>query len=305
MREKIGQNLINILLFAYLAVVIIFMLVKNISITPDRLFIFLLFAAVIVGRGKTFLRDWLPFLALLLGYEMLRGLADNFFSVHTSLLVTWEKLLFFGHIPTEFLQHVFYKAGQIGFIDIFATLMYFVHFPLPLAIAFFLWLKNRREYLLFVISFVILSFAGFITYLLFPAAPPWYASDHGLIHVTKITNLVVEKLGWSWNLSFYYTHLNPNQVAAIPSLHAAFPTLSLLSLRHYSKRLFWFFLAYPLLVWFSIVYLGEHYVVDIIAGVLYAVAAYYVVYNFEEIKKYFKELSKLLRVRLVSLTRRG
>jgi len=280
------QNVITFLLIGYLAVVVILMLSRNVSITPDRLFIFLLFAALILGRLKTFLRDWVPFLALLLAYEMLRGFADNHFPVHVVSLVNAEKALFGGYLPTEALQHLFYRAGSIGWQDIGASVLYFLHFPLPIVFAFFLWLKNKQHYYKFVIALLVLSFGGFITFLLFPAAPPWYAAQEGLIPVTKITKLVVDHLGWNWNLSYYYSHLNPNQVAAMPSLHAAYPTLVLLALRRYSKKLFWWFLPYPPAVWVSTIYLGEHYAIDIIAGVAYALAAYFLVYNFAAVKRF-------------------
>ena len=296
------QNIITILLLGYLAIIVVFMILKNISITPDRLFLYLLFAAIIIGRGKTFLRDWVPFLALLLGYEMLRGFADSFFKVNVENLVIWEKALFFGFVPTQVLQNIFYKSGQIGFVDVGATIFYFLHFPLPLVTAFFLWIKNKSHYYRFVVALILLSFTGFVTFLLFPAAPPWYAANEGLISITKITNLAVDYLGWSWNISYYYQRLNPNPVAAMPSLHAAYPVLVLLALRAYKKKLFWFFLPYPFLVWFSIVYLGEHYVIDIIAGIFYAVAAYYIVYHFEKIRSWvspkvstgFRSIKKLI-----------
>jgi membrane-associated phospholipid phosphatase len=287
MKEMVNrQNLITILLFGYLAIIVVFMLAKNISITPDRFFVYLLFAAVIIGRTKTFVKDWAPFLALLLAYEMLRGFADNFFAVHIEILVTVEKALFFGYLPTKVLQDIFYTSGQIGFFDLIATLSYFLHFPLPLVVAFFLWIKDKHQYFKFVIALLVLSFSGFITFLLFPAAPPWYASEEGLISITKITNLAVDHLGWSWNLSYYYSRLNPNPVAAMPSLHAAYPMLVLLVLRAYKKKIFWFFLPYPIIVWVSAVYLGEHYAIDIIAGILYAIGAYYLVYHFAAVKKF-------------------
>ena len=84
--------------------------------------------------------------------------------------------------------------------------------------------------------------------------------------------------------------LNPNPVAAMPSLHAAYPWLSFLALRKYSKKLGWFFLPYPILVWFSVVYLGEHYVIDVIAGVVYAQASFWIVNNFDKVKSFFFSL---------------
>ncbi|OGY24624.1 MAG: hypothetical protein A2126_04285 [Candidatus Woykebacteria bacterium GWB1_45_5] len=291
------QNIITLLLIGYLAAVVILMLSRNVSITPDRLFIFLLFAAIIVGRLKSFLRDWAPFVALLLAYEMMRGFADSPFGVHVGLLVTWERALFAGYLPTEVLQDLFYKAGSIGWQDIAATIIYFLHFPLPLIFAFYLWLKYKSQYYRFIIALLILSFSGFITFLLFPAAPPWYAAKEGLISITKITNLAVDHLGWTWNLSYYYSRLNPNPVAAIPSLHAAYPTLVLLALRRVSKRGFWLFLPYPPIVWVSTVYLGEHYFIDAFAGAAYALAAYWLVYNFAVVKKLAVKIATVANLR--------
>src|SRR3989344_6531150 len=95
------QNLITIILFGYLFIIIAFMLSRNMAITPDRFFVILLFAAVILGRTRTFLRDWVPFIALLIGYEMLRGFVDTAgFKVNVENLVNLERGIF-GFIPTE------------------------------------------------------------------------------------------------------------------------------------------------------------------------------------------------------------
>jgi hypothetical protein len=274
------ENLTTLLLIGYLFSVVGYMIVKNISITPDRFFVFLLVGGVLVGRGVGFLKDWTPFFALLLGYEMLRGFADTAgFTVHVGDVVAAEKALFFGYMPPTVLQSWLYHPGQIQWYDVVASVVYFLHFPLPLTVGFFLWLKNRKQYFKFIVALLILSFSGFLTYLVYPAAPPWYAAEKGLIEVNKIMNVIIDQIGWNWNLSYYYSHLNPNPVAAIPSLHAAYPTLVFLALRHYSRKLGYLFLPYPFLVWFSIIYLGEHYVIDALLGVAYAILAYNSAYH--------------------------
>jgi len=288
-------NVITLVLIAYLAVVVVLMVLKNVSITPDRFIIFLFFGAVIIGRAGSFIKDWVPFLALLLGYEMLRGFADDKgLRVQVESLVNIERGIF-GFIPTEKLQALLYTAGKISWYDYLAVTVYFLHFPLPLITAFFLWLKDKAQFNRFIIALLVLSFAGFVTFLLLPAAPPWYATEQGLIKTEKIINIIIAQIGWSWNLSYFYNSLNPNPVAAVPSLHAAYPWLTFLALRNYSKRIGWFFLPFPILVWFSIVYLGEHYVIDAIAGVIYAQAAFLVVYKFSTIRKFV--LAKYKRYR--------
>ena len=68
--------------------------------------------------------------------------------------------------------------------------------------------------------------------------------------------------------------VNPNGVAAFPSLHAGYPFLSFLVLRNAFGRIGWLALAYAAAVWWAIVFTGDHYVVDVLAGIVYATAAY-------------------------------
>ena len=77
-------------------------------------------------------------------------------------------------------------------------------------------------------------------------------------------------------MSRYYNGLNPNPVAAFPSLHAAFPFLGFLALRRVYPRAAWLAFVWCILVWFSVVFLGEHYVVDVIAGVALAALSWWV-----------------------------
>lgn len=290
------QSLITYLLCGYLLVIVLFMLSRNMAMTPDRIFVVLLFAAFILGRGRSFLKDWTPFIGLLIGYELLRGFADTAgFHVNVENLVNLERGLF-GFIPSEELQRRFFDPNNIHWYDIGAVLIDFLHFPLPLIAAFYFWMKDRHQYWKFLVALMTLSFAGFVTYLVFPAAPPWYAAQKlHLINVSKVVDFVVSDIGWGWDFSQIYNKLNPNQVAAMPSLHSAYPWLCFLALRQYNKKLSWFFLPYPILVWASVVYLGEHYVIDVIAGVTYATIAYLLVYRSKRLRSFIVNFIKSKR----------
>lgn len=273
------------------------MLLRNMSLTPDRIFVILLFGAIIVGRGKTFLRDWVPFIALLIGYEMVRGFADTAgFKVHVEELINAERAIF-GFLPGVELQKHFFNPDKLAIWDVGAVIIDFLHFLLPLIVAFYFWVRSRSAYWTFVIALLTLSFTGFITYLLYPAAPPWYADQRaGLIEIHKVVDFVVKDIGWGWDFSRIYSNLNPNQVAAMPSLHSAYPWLAFLALRNFNKKIGYFFLPYPFLVWISVVYLGEHYVIDVLAGIFYATAVYLLVYHFAAIKMYLKKFTNQTKV---------
>lgn len=266
---------VNILAFVlYMVAMTIFMIWQGIGITPDRYVLILILASLFVHKTRTFLMDWLPFLFILISYDFLRSLAPILNPrVHYLEMINFDKLIF-GQNPTLFLQSVLYH-GKVSFIDYFSTFFYFLHFALPLGFAFTLWLKNRYYFKKFSISLLILSYSAFFTYVLFPVAPPWLASQHGdLPGVVKILELSLKSFPDKLHLPSIYHNFNPNQVAAIPSLHAAYPLLILFLGVEFFGRKWWWFLTYVLGCWFSLVYLGEHYVIDIILGGLYTIIVF-------------------------------
>jgi hypothetical protein len=257
------------------------MLWHNVSITPDRLFVILALAALLLGRGRHFLLDWTPFLALLLGYEALRGWADSAgFPVHKTDIIDLERSAFgglAGDLPTLSLQRAFYRADAVAWYDVAGTLLYFLQFAFPLLLGFALWVGSRAHFHRYVASLLLLSYAGFVTYVFLPVMPPWLASQEGLLPpVAKVIDATLATFGASHDLSLIYRSLSPNQVAAFPSLHAAYPLLgALTAVDRWGRRGAWL-LVYPVLVWLTVVYLGEHYVIDVIAGVAYATGAFFI-----------------------------
>jgi membrane-associated phospholipid phosphatase len=258
----------------YVIAVSAFSIWRGISVSPDYFVIILLLGAIALGRWKAFVVDWLPFVALFLGYEILRGLAGSSgIEVHYSGPIEADDFLFLGHQPTVWLQQHLYQPGVVSVLDVIATLFYFCHFAYPLTLGFVFWLKDRVLFRRFAAALLAMSFTAFVFYLLVPVAPPWLASQQGYLpHVEKIISDTLPSTP-----DWFYQQLNPNKVAAMPSLHAAFPILGLM----YALKL-WGPRAWPLGLWcvgviFSIVYLGEHYVADAVAGVIFAVVTYWAV----------------------------
>ncbi|MDQ6795955.1 MAG: phosphatase PAP2 family protein [Chloroflexota bacterium] len=280
-----NDRLLLALVAGYIALLSALMIARGVSITPDVLLVALGLAAVLVGRGRLFVRDWIPFIGLFFAYELMRGYADNLgFGVHVADVLAVERALFGGQVPTAVLQAWLHPATGIDLIAVVATVFYFLHFPLPIAVGFFLWLRRRRDYYDYVAALIVLSMAGFITYLLLPVAPPWYAAREGLLPGViylkdqGFTDLA-RFFGFEGHYLFSYTiyQINPNQVAAFPSLHAGYPFLAFLFARRAFGRVGWLMLVYAACVMFAIVYLADHYVVDIVGGIAYAGVAYWAV----------------------------
>ncbi|MEO6797235.1 MAG: phosphatase PAP2 family protein [Candidatus Dormibacter sp.] len=273
-KPKRRSWLIPSIVGAYLTAVTLFMVfVLHLSVSPERFLILMLIAALVLGRGKLFLADWIPFLVLFLSYEYLRGLSGKVgMPIHD--VTPLERLISFGQIPTLLLQHALYHAGRVQWYDIAATMFYFLHFAFPLGVGYLLWILARRNFLRFSRTLIAMSFAAFFFFLLVPVAPPWIAVpgvakiiDHTLPSFTDLPGVATPATIYH----FFYA----NRYAAMPSMHAAYPFLgSLFAARVFGWRALPLF-AYTLCVWFSIVYLGEHYIVDIIGGVIFALAAFF------------------------------
>jgi membrane-associated phospholipid phosphatase len=263
--------------FLYLALIFGVMLWRGISIEPEWVVLALLVIAIALGRGRTFIADWGPFLILFLAYEAMRGFAAKTgFPPHD--LSGLERALFGGTLPTVTLQHAFYRPETVSPQDVVAVFFYFMHFPLPILVGFVFWVRSREHYRRFVAALLLMALLSFITYLFWPSAPPWYQFKEGVVPdgvaVHKILNETVDKFwGASYIVSPLYTHLNPNQFAAFPSLHAAFPALAAVYAWSRFRALAIGLIFWTAAVLLSIVYLGEHYVVDAIDGFVYVAVA--------------------------------
>lgn len=272
----------------YAVLVVVLMVVGGLSITPDVLVVALALVAVVLGRTRLFLRDWIPFVAIFLAYELMRGIADDAgFPVHLNDVLGAERFISLGHLPTQLFQEWLAPDGGVGAAAIVATILYMLHFVLPIATGFVLWLWRRPLYYGFVAAFIVLSFAGFVTFLLLPVAPPWKAMEQGLLNgpdgrpvigylKPDAFAAIADTLGFNgrWLSSYVFYGVNPNGVAAFPSLHAGYPFLSFLVLRHAFGRVAWLAFGYAVAVWWAIIFLGDHYLIDVLGGIAYAIAAY-------------------------------
>jgi len=249
------------------------MMIRRQVVTPDYLLVLFVPVALLTGRLVSFLRDWVPLVALLLAWEAMRGFAGTTgFAVHTG---AWrlEEALFGGRLPTVVLQQLARAHGWAAWLDPAMTIAYFAHFPAALAFGLMLWLADRPVFFQYMLTMLAMSFAAFVVFLLLPTAPPWWAADHNTFRgVDRIFQHTLVS-----HLDGLYQSLAPNPVAAIPSLHAAFPFLGFLALRRVWPRAAWIAFAWCWVIWFAIVYLGEHYVLDAVAGVAWAAAFWWVV----------------------------
>jgi len=117
--------------------------------------------------------------------------------------------------------------------------------------------------------------SGFVVYLLFPEMPPWLAAQHGWLPPTH--RYVVETLQGMSGLGRLYAGADPEPNAAMPSLHVAVPMViaaTAIAVRGWRRPASWLWLLYPLTVSFGVLYLGEHYVADVVVGAVLGAVAF-------------------------------
>ncbi len=252
--------------------------------------------------------DFVPLAAVLIAYDYLRGISDTLGMPtwwHPQADV--DTFLFAGHEPTVWLQaHL--RHADVRWYDVLASLCYVSFFFLPYVTAAVLWLRSRAAFYRWSLRFVALSFVGFGLFALIPAAPPWAAARCSAAEVAAhpstpaCTSFGAQPSGgllgpmhgnrpgtppWITRISsrgFDDLHLRfagaviragqdgVDAVAAVPSLHFGGTLLFVLFVWGRVRRA-WrpLLVAYPLLMAFSLVYSGEHYVSDCLAGALVAV----------------------------------
>lgn len=265
-----------VLLTGYVALILVLMVARGAYMSPDLFVVLALVIAVVLGRTRLFLRDWLPFAAIFLAWESMRGLADEMgATVHSDDIIAIERFFFGGRVPSEVLQAAFHRDGVVSPLDLFTTFLYVAHFALPLVVAFAFWVAERRLYYRYLMALMLMSFAAFICYLLIPVAPPRFAYAYGEgLAVTDIARKTFEQLHFAPVTTWLYGSISGNPVAAMPSLHSAYPLLAFLFVRKRWPRVSLILLAWSAAIWFAVVYLGHHYAIDVAAGILFAIGAY-------------------------------
>jgi len=139
---------------------------------------------------------------------------------------------------------------------------------------------GRRLLARFGWTFLFMNLAGFVTYYIYPAAPPWYVADYGLGPANMAArSSAAGAARWDALTGIPYFQefygRSADVFGAIPSLHVSYPLLTFLHGRELRKR--WLDVAsfgLFLLVSFAAVYLNHHYVLDVLLGVLYTLVAW-------------------------------
>ncbi|MEI7548037.1 MAG: phosphatase PAP2 family protein [Actinomycetota bacterium] len=276
------------LMFGYLAVYLWWLRFRGLPI--DRISVAisvgLFLVCAFVGRSwRTWgilLLDSLAYCVMWLAYERTRGAADegvSFFGLfrlkfplQVESVRNIDRFLFFGYDPNVVLQHRFFHLGVVRWYDVVASTTYMSHFVVPIIVMAVLWSISHRQWARYMKRFATLLGTACLMFVILPTAPPWMAAKkYQLIGTIQrpITHYGFYHLGFHGFTRDYNVQLsNGNAVAAMPSLHASFALIVPLFFLPWIK-LRWLkavALTWPVIMLTSLVYFGEHWVIDGIVG---------------------------------------
>ena len=172
----------------------------------------------------------------------------------------------FGTEPGVALQGSLSQPGRASRLDQALTAVHWAWFVQPHAVAvWILWRRPER----FARSAVMIGSVydlGAIAYFAAPTAPPWWAAEQGRIEGLRRIMAEVGERFWGRLWGPLYDFLGSNPLAAMPSTHFATSVMAahlLAEVGPTEGAVGW---SYASTLGFALVYLGEHYVADLLAG---------------------------------------
>ncbi len=196
--------------------------------------------------------------------------------VHIDYPIDLDLAIGWGELPTLRLQRALARIDGSGSaqwtkLDRLLVWTHWVWFMVPhVALACVLVREPARFPRAAAMTYAVFDL-GATVYWLAPTAPPWYAAATSIRSDGRgrgVRRMMVEYGEHFWKDGWgpLYSVLGGNPLAAMPSLHFATSLMAALLLAETGAVVGGLGFAYTATLGFALVYLGEHYVVDLLAG---------------------------------------
>jgi len=233
-------------------------------------------------------RDWLPFFGCILVYEFLHRFINiiNPNDYH-EVLINVDFFIFRAH-PTVWLQE-FIRPTLTNYLST-VYLSYFLFLPFLATMLYFK--KKFFEFRALMLTAVVCLYTGYVGYILVPALPPFMTMSN--LYTLNLNGTVAE------GILFPFIDSASILRDCFPSLHSAVTAIVLVFAWRFERKLFWMMLPFGLSLFFSTVYLRQHYVIDLIAGWILAGGCLYWVPRFHSfwenrVRRISDEMGRLYR----------
>ena len=195
--------------------------------------------------------------------------------VRVAYPVKFDRFIGAGTTPTLRLQRLLGTPGRFTRWEKALVWSHWLWFLFPHGTVAYLLLRRPEHFPRGAAQIYATFDTGLIGYWAVPTAPPWYAAKQGLMadgRTPELRRMMVEYGEQFWRSGWapLYGFLGGNPLAAMPSLHFATSVTAahvLSDSRAAAAPLAW---AYAGTLGVALVYLGEHYVVDLAAGLALA-----------------------------------
>jgi membrane-associated phospholipid phosphatase len=184
-----------------------------------------------------------------------------------------DRALGFGELPSVRLQRALAGLGRRNTLDRSLSWVHWAWFLEPHGALTWILARHPEHFARSARQMSAVFDIGCAVYMAVPTAPPWWASEQG--HTDAQVRRIMQEVGeeeWGRAWPVLYDALGGNPWAAMPSLHFATSLMAALLLAETGAAegaLGW---AYVGALGFALVYLGEHYVVDLLAGAAIVIA---------------------------------
>jgi hypothetical protein len=193
-----------------------------------------------------------------------------------------DRLIGAGELPNARLQRAFSREGRVTLLDRTLSVIHWAWFMEPHAALLFVQTRHPDRFARAARQLAATYDFGCAIYFAVPTAPPWWSSENGYIgpevervaaevaeaDTPQIRRIMVDAGEQLWRRAWdpLYEAFNSNPWAAMPSLHFATSLMAAIQLAEIGPvpgALGW---GYAGTLAFALVYLGEHYVTDLLAG---------------------------------------
>ncbi|WP_187263576.1 phosphatase PAP2 family protein [Pontibacter beigongshangensis] len=242
---------------------------------------------------RKFITGFSIFILFWVLFDYMKAFPNYWFNtVHIGSLYRAEKAIF-GIRSGDLLltPNEYWLLHSNTLLDVMSGVFYLTWVPVPLAFAVFLFFKDRRQFVYFSLTFLLVNLLGFVVYYLYPAAPPWYVQQFGFdfIAATPGNTAGLSRFDAYFGVDIFSALYakSSNVFAAMPSLHSSYPLLVLYyALKNRLGLVNVLFAIITAGIWFAAVYSSHHYVLDVLAGIVCACCGL-LLFNWQRAKKGF------------------
>ena len=230
--------------------------------------------ALAILRPRTKTRDAMLFALQMWAFVVIHELPyDDPEALRRRLKVRYpirvDRVIGAGRLPNSRLQELLMRPQErISALDRTLTFAHWAWFFEPHLSLIYILLRDERNFVRAARQMAGAFDLGCAIYIAVPTAPPWWAAENGYTGDDRIHRRMLEVGEETWGRAWprLYDSFDGNPWAAMPSLHFGASVLAAILLTESNPRAGAVGWTYAGTLGLALVYLGEHYVVDLLAG---------------------------------------